>query len=156
MDGFVEEHGEVIEAGNGTAKIKLQRHASCDKCGACGMGKRPEIVVDADDRIGVEKGDIVMLRMKTGQLFKAAVLMYTFPLAGLVLGFLAGQRMALWGGLNPNSAENFGIFAGFAFLAAFYLTIRWWDRRYALGTKMRPEIVEIIASARNHSDRILK
>ncbi|HOP75584.1 MAG TPA: SoxR reducing system RseC family protein [Bacillota bacterium] len=156
MDGFVEEHGEVIAAGEGTAKIKLQRHASCDKCGACGMGKRPEIVVEAEDPIGVETGDIVMLRMKTGQLFKAAVLMYTFPLVGLILGFLAGQGLALWGGLRPDSAENIGILTGFIILAGIYMAIRWWDRRYALGKKIRPEIVGVIGSIRHHSDKPLK
>lgn len=156
MDRFVEENGQVVAAGDGMAKIKLQRHASCDKCGACGMGNRPEIIVDVDDRVGVEKGDIVMLRMKTGQLFKAAVLMYTLPLAGLVLGFLVGQRLGVWGGLNPDSAENVGILTGFIFLAVSYLAIRWWDRRHALGAKMRPEVVQIIDSTQRHSDKPLK
>ena len=84
----------------------------CSKCGAgCSMMTPQEVLVVADDPVGVQPGDTVTVESSTGKMMKAAVVVYAVPLvlffalyvildtlgaeesvstAGAILGFVLG------------------------------------------------------------------
>ena len=84
----------------------------CSKCGAgCSMMTPQEVLVVADDPVGVQPGDTVTVESSTGKMMKAAVVVYAIPLvlffalyfildalgtgesvstAGAILGFVLG------------------------------------------------------------------
>jgi len=146
MSEYLEEIGEVVEMlDESMIKIILKRHSSCERCGACGIESRPEMAFSVKNSIGAVKGDRVVLRMRTGNLFKAAFLVYTIPLFMLIIGFLIGRKIAAIFGVNADTAENSGILTGFLFLGITYLGIRWWDRKMKVGNRLQPELVRIVS-----------
>lgn len=145
MNQYLEEIGEVVDTiPDQKIKVKLTRHSSCDKCGACGMGAKPEICFLMDNQIGAKEGDRVLLRMQSGNLYKAAFLVYTVPLIMLILGFVIGNNLAQNFKFNVSVSENFGIFSGFIFMAVTYTTIRYWDRRKNFSSNLQPQLVAIV------------
>jgi sigma-E factor negative regulatory protein RseC len=145
VQDLIEEIGEVVATTGDTAKVRITRHSSCDRCGACWMGGKQQIVIEVTNGIGAQKGDAVILEIQSKFLFKAAFLMYLIPLMTLILGFLAGERIGLSLGTTRDTAENIGIFFGFIFLAVSFLFIRWWDRQSQLGLRFRPALVRVVA-----------
>lgn len=152
MNEILEETGEVVEINGDLAKVLLHRNTSCDKCGACRMGGKPQIVIEVTNNINAKKGDVVILQMQPGFLFKAVFLMYTIPLLMLIIGFLVGQRVALNLGNKIDTSENVGIFSGFFFLAMSYSAIRWLDQKWHVGNKFRPVLVGVIPNQNHFSD----
>lgn len=156
MSELLAEAGEVVDVSENAVKVLIRRHSSCEKCGACGMGKQPEMILEVEKEIDVRKGDRVLIQMQPGQLFKAAFFMYTIPLMVLIVGFLAGQRLSLEMGMPGDKAENIGIFTGFLGVACSYLLIRWLDRRRRFADKNRPKVVKIIDSVDDFANRPLE
>lgn len=145
MSQCFEEIGEVVSVINEKiVKISLKRHSSCDKCGVCGMGTKPEITFLAENTIGAKPGDRIVLKMETGTLFKAAFLVYTLPLIMLIVGFLFGDLGARFIGLNTSTSENIGILTGFILLGSTYYYIRRLDRRTNFTKNFQPRLIKII------------
>lgn len=92
---------------NGTADVFVIRESACSgdchKCSGCGAAKE-SVVVNAANRIGARRGDLVKMVSDTAPVMKAAVVLYVIPLVlfflGYYLGTLPGNFGALGGGLG--------------------------------------------------------
>ncbi len=143
------EVGRVTELSGLMAKVIVKRRSSCESCGACGIGGRAEMSFMLTNDIGAQVGDRVLIEMRSKALFKAAFLVYTIPLATMVIGFLVGQSSGLSRGMGPEPAELLGIGTSFLFLVLTFLALRWFDRLQGLGTKLQPQLVAVVGPEDN-------
>lgn len=151
MAGDLRETGRVIEVSGTMAKVIITRHSSCESCGACGIGAKPEIDFMLKNNIGAQVGDRVVIEIRSNALFKAAFLVYIIPLAALIAGFLLGQRIGALKGLAPSQAELIGIGSGFLFLVLAFIGLWRLDRRRFFGSDLQPQLVAVVDSDESSS-----
>ena len=147
--GVLREVGQVVELSGPLAKVTVKRRSSCESCGACDLGAKPEMNFMLKNEIGARVGDRVLIEMGSKSLFKAAFLVYTIPLIALIIGFVLGQYIAGFQGMGQGSAELIGIGTGFFFLISTFFAIRWLDRFQSLSSKLQPQLVAVVGPEEN-------
>ena len=80
----MEQQAQVIRiVNNTTARVAVKRKSACSgDCHTCHGCPHPDeiVMVDADNLVGAQKGDDVIVRSDTGRVLKlAAMLAFTFP-----------------------------------------------------------------------------
>jgi len=95
---LIEEQGQVLEVRGGRALVQTTRSGSCEQCGArhaCGgAGGGREARVWAEDPLGVQAGERVIIAVPEGTVLRASLLIYLVPVGALVLGALLGNALA--------------------------------------------------------------
>ena len=106
---------------DGTATVLCIRESACSgdchKCSGCGAAKEA-ILLQADNPIGAEKGQLVKVVSDTGPVLKAAAVLYMLPLVLFFTGYGLAAALGLSGGL----------FGGLAFGLSILLIVAY-DRR---------------------------
>ena len=107
---------------DGTATVFLQRESACSgdchKCAGCGAAKEV-LIFEAENPIGAQRGDLVIIESGTGRVMKAVGIFYMLPLALFFAGYLLGS---LW---------NLGVLFGcLGFAGAIGLSVVY-DRKIA-------------------------
>ena len=107
---------------NGTAQVLLIRESACSgdchKCSGCGAAKEV-MIFEAENPIGAQRGDLVIIESGTGRVMKAVGIFYMLPLALFFAGYLLGS---LW---------NLGVLFGcLGFAGAIGLSVVY-DRKIA-------------------------
>ena len=102
----MEQQAQVIRiVSDATARVAVKRKSACSgDCHTChGCPHTDEIVmVDADNPVGAQKGDAVIVRSDTGRVLKLAAMLYLMPLVLFFLGYFlvpggSGLRMGAGG-----------------------------------------------------------
>ena len=129
---------------NGTATVFLQRESACSgdchKCAGCGAAKEV-MIFEAQNPIGAQRGDLVVIESKTGPVMKAVGVFYVLPLVLFFLGYFLGDSLFGLGGL----------FGGLGFIGAIALTVVY-DRKIA----KKEQIHTITGYAGDHLLRSVK
>lgn len=83
---------------DGTAEVVCVRQSACSgdchKCSGCGAATEA-IVFEAQNPIGAEPGDTVLVRSESGPVLLGAAVLYMIPLVLFFTGYFAAD--ALWG-----------------------------------------------------------
>ena len=83
---------------DGTAQVLHTRQSACSgdchKCSGCGAAQE-KILITANNPIGAQPGDMVILQSQTGPVLAAAAVLYMLP---LVLFFIGYALVAMLGG----------------------------------------------------------
>jgi sigma-E factor negative regulatory protein RseC len=149
----MEQYGLVTENKGDTALVNLQRHLTCESCGRCGLlsgvNKR-EIIIEAINPIGAEKGQRVLLESDDNQIIFLSFMLYLVPVAALAMGiifwiYVATPYFGLEGG-----QELQAVAAGFGLMALVFLLLRTWDNRVKDNPRYKPVITGLID---NEADR---
>lgn len=137
--------GQVITTQAGEAQVKVVQHSACAGCHhKCGMAHEvKDIFVSAQNTIGAEPGESVVLEMSHTIVLSAALWAYVFPLFFLFVGVIAGIKV--WG------SEPLGVVLGLLMLTASYVFIRQIlephlkkQKKYQLAIVSRAENMECI------------
>ena len=140
------EYGEIVSLQNGEAVVMVHRSSACEKCGACQMGAHAdEMVLTIPNPLKGEVGDRVELELASGQVLKASVISYLFPLCALILGVAAGFLLAPRYGFNP---ELTGTLLGLLFTGISFLVIWRLEPVFKKGHRFSPKMVNIIKESR--------
>lgn len=142
----MEEQGVVMELRkNNTALIKSARTSACDSCGSkksCSTGgSGTEMLMEADNVIGAQKGDHVVFAVAAGTIMKAGLILYLVPLVSFIVGVVAGQAVVapLLPNINPDLVSGV---LGVIFLVAAFIGIKIYNRAMEKkGGSMRPKIL---------------
>ena len=86
----MERLGEVTRVDGEWLEITFCRPSDCEKCHAC-MGGAQETTIRLKGTAAV--GDKALVSMPASTIMKASALAYALPLAGLLLGMLAGDAL---------------------------------------------------------------
>lgn len=139
-----QETGSVVGLdGGGRAQVKILRVDACDACeakGACHAlgGGAKSLVVDVENTLGAEVGDLVVLGMPEVSVVKASTAVYLVPAVGLIGGAFAGWR---FGGMEGDGVALLGALAGL--LLGFGLA-RLWSGHLARDPRYVPTLVRVV------------
>jgi sigma-E factor negative regulatory protein RseC len=141
----MEEIGVVMETSGMTAKVMMTRSGSCESCSASGTCKAvsDDRVMEADNPLGAEPGQHVLLKIESGMFLKATFLTYMLPVIFLFLGAYLGGKFGpeISGAI---SVDNWQALGGVAFLVLSAAMVRLYDRKVKKSKLLKPVIVKII------------
>ena len=87
----MEQQAQVIRIVNSTtARVAVKRKSACSgDCYTCHGCPHPDeiVMVDADNFVGAQKGDDVIVRSDTNRVLKLAAMLYLMPLVLFFLGY---------------------------------------------------------------------
>ena len=87
----MEQQAKVIRIVSDTvAKVAVKRKSACSgDCHTCHGCPHPDeiVMVDADNFVGAQKGDDVVIRSDTGRVLKLAAMLYLMPMVLFFLGY---------------------------------------------------------------------
>ncbi len=87
----MEQQAQVIRIVNATtARVAVKRKSACSgDCHTCHGCPHPDeiVMVDADNLVGAQKGDDVIVRSDTNRVLKLAAMLYLMPLVLFFLGY---------------------------------------------------------------------
>ncbi len=138
-----------IEPGDDNlAWVTTKRSGSCEHCMSKDFcqekGDKKEMEVQANNDLGAEVGDQVVIMLESSALLKAAFLMYVFPIIAMLLGAILGDRMAPQWGFDPTLTP---VVAGFLFFALAILVVRFRSNKMAKKNSLQPQITRIAKKA---------
>lgn len=131
----MERLGEVTRVDGKWIEVTFCRPSDCDKCHAC-MGGNKTTTLRLEGKAKV--GDTALVSMPDSTITQASLIAYGLPLAGLLIGMLAGDA------LYP--AENsLGAFVGAAIgLAVPLIGLIATERSRKNNPKWSPQLVRVI------------
>ena len=131
----MERIGEVTRVDGKWIEVTFCRPSDCDKCHAC-MGGNKTTTLRLEGKAKV--GDTALVSMPDSTITQASLIAYGIPLAGLLIGMLAGDR------LYP--AENsIGAFIGAAIgLGLPLIGLIVTERKRKNNPKWCPQLVRVI------------
>lgn len=100
---MIEETAQILEVHGDAVEIVTQRHSACGSCSAkagCGTSliaawfPQRQLRMRLQNTIGARKGDSVVVGLDEALLQRGAMRLYALPLAGLLVGAVAGDRVA--------------------------------------------------------------
>lgn len=123
------------------AIVAIKRHAACENCGACHVGKE-KMTMEATARndAGAQIGDEVAVEMEFANVIKATSIMYGIPLIAFVIGCALGYFLALTMALDMVLVP---FFSGIFLTVISYLVIRAFDKKGAFNAKYEPVITTV-------------
>lgn len=129
----MKEEGIIIDIKNEFAFVKMQKHAACVGCNACKKGNsNNELIVEAENLINANVGDVVEVDLEAPNLLKAATIVYMMPLISLLLGVFIGSK---YGG------DLMSALLGVLFMSITFLIIKLKDSAMKNSKKFTPVIV---------------
>ena len=127
-----EEEGTVLAVHGDMAEVLLRRSRLCEGCGSCCVVVDSDtMLAEADNPVGAEKGDRVIVDLPADRSIRAALILYGIPLLAFLVGYGLGALLgaAVFGG---GYAVPLGLILAFASLAISYILI---SRIYAPHSK---------------------
>ena len=87
----------VVEKVEGKRAMVMVDKTNCGKCQACGLlanNKVERIEYDVPNRLGARPGDLVTLRIASGKIFHAYLIVFGLPVLAMIAGYLLGAYAA--------------------------------------------------------------
>ena len=104
----MEHYGRVIQVNGPMAQVEIAKSVECANCKACDMFDNGEkIILEAQNGIDAQKGDMVNVEVAPRQVLASAVLVFLTPVLFLILGYWLGSAQ-LWFSSNPESSGIIG------------------------------------------------
>ena len=126
--------GEITQVRDGMIQVTFCRPDACAKCNVCEGGKREHSIwVRGAGRVG----DIAVVEMPNGMVFRASLLAYGIPLAGLIAGLMLGLLVSGWNETVGAIGAAFGLALGF-------LILRITERNRTGRDEWTPKVVDIL------------
>jgi len=141
VKGINGEEGEVVAVHGDSATVKIKANDSCEKCRLCKRVSSTEMVVEALVEKPVQKGERVTIAMRPGIVFKSALILYVFPLIGMVCGYYVGKAILHLFHISVKG-ELFPALFSFLFLFLSFVPIRIYDRKKRTDRRFRVYITD--------------
>ncbi len=86
-----------VDPATHTVTIQFNAHGTCKSCGMCLIGNgndHSQMQLTAKNTVDATLGDTVEFEVKPGAMLRASMLIYGFPLAMLLTGFVLGKMLS--------------------------------------------------------------
>lgn len=146
----MEQFGQVMElTGDNKALVKVRQHLSCGGCGRCAgffgdPKERDHLLVEVNNPIGAQKGELVRLEAKAYEVILAAFLLYFVPLLGLLAGVFLGRGWAISRRLAGNP-DLWGLFTGLILMVLIFLFLRVQEGKFKRGKRFKAMITSVVS-----------
>lgn len=119
------------------------RKEACAKCRACVAGlKGEEMFIEAENDCDAKPGDWVYIELSEDGFFNAVMIMYGFPLVGLLVGIFGGYSILPLFGVNGSIRDLLSFILGIVLTFLCYVVIRMNEPRWQK-KKYRPRTVSV-------------
>jgi len=139
------ERGIVTRLDAQTAWVKTSRTSACKACtsrDSCQMAENgQEMEVEALNAANAKIGDHILLSVESSALLKVSFLLYIFPVLLMLLGAIAGEKLAA---LFAVDASLLSALLGFFSFGVAFVLIRLTHQRLARKECYQPRIVRIL------------
>jgi sigma-E factor negative regulatory protein RseC len=145
---MIEETGRVVEVQGDYAWVETVPATTCDSCSArkgCGTSVLASVFgrrrspVRALNRAGARAGEQVVIGISESSLVRGSLAVYMVPLAGLLVGTLAGRHLGM--DLLPGHAEFASIVGAVAGLLAGLAWLRFFSHASDRDERYQPVVV---------------
>lgn len=140
----------------GWAEVVTRRR---DACGDCGAGHcctaftgRSKMLIKALNRVGANKGDLVVIDLASGNVIQSAVILYVIPVLGLIFGAVIGSTLDPGWPFKGTDASTLFTFLGLAL--GFSLTVLI-SRHLSKKRQFTPVITRILEAGARGIDSIM-
>jgi sigma-E factor negative regulatory protein RseC len=142
----MEEHGVVVENKGATVLIKTERKSACESCSSsksCHSISETEMLIEADNPVGADVGDMVVYEIGAGSVIKAGMLLYLVPLLSFILGVVVGESASerFFAEHNPDLVDGL---SGVLFLGAAFIGLKLYGRRLERDKAYRPHVLKVV------------
>ncbi len=117
------------------AEVICEPNQACEKCKGCSMAGSGEIIVQAANEVGAKVGDRVEIDVPEAEGIKAALIIFIFPIIGLLVGYFIAQRFS--------ETESAGVLGALMFMALTFLVLNLYDRYIRSKNKCIAKITKI-------------
>ena len=131
----MERTGEVKAVQGEWLEIEFCRPADCEKCNACHGGSK---VMNLRIKGKANVGDKAVVSLPMNVVARASVIVYLFPLAGLLAGMLLGDRFI------PLENSLGAVIGGVVGVAVPALVLWLTERRRKADPQWQPQLVRVI------------
>lgn len=131
----MERTGEVKSVQGEWLEIEFCRPADCEKCNACHGGQK---VMSMRLKGQAKVGDKAVVYLPQATVTRASAIVYAIPLAGLMLGMLAGEA------LIPTDNSLGGVIGGAVGLIIPGVILWLTERRRKNDPRWTPQLVRVI------------
>ena len=140
------ETGKVIEVkNNNTVRILIARNAACGECGACQVGRdNLKLVITADNNIGAQKDDNVILELNTENFLLASVIFYGVPLLALIFAIAIPYYVLRNLNLSSNFVQITSSLFGLLLLTVSYILIKSKESSFKNMSRFKSKMIKII------------
>ncbi len=130
--------GEVKAVQGEWLEIEFCRPADCEKCNACHGGQK---VMNLRLKGKAHVGDKVVVRLPASVVTRASLIVYVFPLAGLLLG------MALGNALFPMDNSLSAVIGGVIGVGIPALVLWLTEKRRQKDPRWEPQLIRVIPAS---------
>lgn len=133
----------------GLTEVLTERHSACGGCqtthGCATCLSSSKIKARVNNPVGARPGDVVEIYMTSQAVWLGALILYGFPLMGLILGAVFGAGIG--GGAGIADESTAAVLTGMGgLLAGLVLAVVMGNSRYAK-TRLIPTITKVVAPA---------
>ncbi len=137
---------------DGKAEVVAEKKGGCGSCSSahtCHTSKSAmKMKTTVINPVGARPGDMVTLNVSTSSLLKGLVLIYLFPVIGLMAGAIMGSNMAQ---VMSMSQTGSAILFGGAGLVLGFVSVILISRLMASNDAYKPVIVRIVSKGANEA-----
>jgi sigma-E factor negative regulatory protein RseC len=134
----MERTGEVTAVQGQWLEITFCRPADCEKCHACHGGQK---TMSLRIRGEAKVGDYAVVSMPENAIYRASLVAYALPMAGLIVGMMLGEAIL------PDRNSLGGIIGGVIGLLIPAVIIRLTEKKRQASRRYQPELIRIIPTA---------
>ncbi|MFO7739247.1 MAG: SoxR reducing system RseC family protein [Desulfatiglandaceae bacterium] len=141
---MVTEEGIVEKVLLHKAMVRVEKRSACAHCesrGVCHVGEGNAMVIEVPNDLQAKVDDRVEISVPTSSLVKLSLLVYFFPILGLIVGAFAGNAWASSFHVQPALAS---IVCGGSAMAITFCVLRWMDRSARYRDKYQPRMTRIL------------
>ena len=133
----------------GMTEVLTERHSACGGCqtthGCSTCLSSSKIKAKVHNPVGARPGDVVEIHMASRAVWQGALILYGFPLMGLILGAITGAGIG--GGEGYADENTAAVLTGLGgLLAGLFLAIVTGNSRYAK-THLVPTIIRVVTQS---------
>jgi sigma-E factor negative regulatory protein RseC len=156
-DKMAQEQGLIANIDNtGWAEVVTQRRDACGDCGAghscMAFGGSSKMLVKALNRVGANKGDLVVIDLASGNVIQSAAILYIIPVLGLISGAIIGSTFDLAWPFKGTDASALFTFLG---LGLGFLVTVLLSRHLSKKRQFTPVITRILKTGTRDSDPLM-
>lgn len=144
---MVVEKGIVEKVSHHKAMVRVERSSACAHCesrGACHVSAGNAMVIEVPNDLQAKVDDRVEISVPTSSLLKLSLLVYFFPVLGLIVGAFAGSIWAPSFHVQPTVAS---ILCGASVMGITFCVLRRIDHSARAKGTYQPRMTRILFSA---------
>jgi len=143
----LEELATVVKRKKNMAEVKITRYSACSKCDkSCSLAgnshDQDEIFLEVEDKVGVKRGDQILIEMEKGNVLFATVVVYVIPIFLMIAGYFFGVWAASL--LEIEATELVGIVGTFIFLILSFFINKLFNSYFENISSLQPKIKRVI------------